>query len=397
MNILLEKYIDLYNEMKKNDKNCIPLCAAETYISEFVKQPLNSEFEGKYYFFKNNKIEELKDLITLACNRLFHSKYANAESLSGINCFTVCVMSLLKSGQKVLLSTPEQGGHSSMPVILDTLNIQYDSIPYNFDKYQIDYTSLNKMCATGNYSFIILCQSDLITVPDLNKIDLPSNMGIIYDATQTLGLICGKCIPNPLDYPNVILLGGTHKTLPAVACGLIMTNNDLYIEQLKSNITPNYLRDIQPNHMACLLLSLIEQIEYGVEYQHTTIALANMLAKKLEKYGFNIAKISDEVYTMTHQIFLLMTKKETDFFYNQALDYNISLNQKHKKLFSEDGIRLGTQQIARYNWEEQDIDELAKLLFLIKHKGSLNEIKTIRKKLIDKKIPHFTYNEIIIE
>ena len=95
--------------------------------------------------------------------------------------------------------------------------------------------------------------------------------------------------------------------------------------------------------------------------------------------------------------FLLMTKKETDFFYNQALDYNISLNQKHKKLFSEDGIRLGTQQIARYNWEEQDIDELAKLLFLIKHKGSLNEIKTIRKKLIDKKIPHFTYNEIIIE
>lgn len=35
MNILLEKYIDLYNEMKKNDKNCIPLCAAETYILEF--------------------------------------------------------------------------------------------------------------------------------------------------------------------------------------------------------------------------------------------------------------------------------------------------------------------------------------------------------------------------
>ena len=35
--------------------------------------------------------------------------------------------------------------------------------------------------------------------------------------------------------------------------------------------------------------------------------------------------------------------------------------------------------------------------FYNKHKGSLNEIKTIRKKLIDKKIPHFTYNEIIIE
>lgn len=50
MNKLLKEYIDIYEEMKLNVRNCIPLCAAETYISEFVKQPLNSEFEGKYYF-----------------------------------------------------------------------------------------------------------------------------------------------------------------------------------------------------------------------------------------------------------------------------------------------------------------------------------------------------------
>lgn len=191
MNILLKEYIKLYKEMKNNDKNCIPLCAAETYISDFVKQPLNSDFEGKYYFFEGNKITELKALITSACNELYHCKYANAESLSGINCFTVCAMSLLTSGEKVLLSTPEQGGHASMPVILDTLNISYDSIPYDFNKYQIDYISLNKMCSTGDYSFIIFCQSDLIAVPDMSKIDLPAHMGIIYDATQTLGLIGG--------------------------------------------------------------------------------------------------------------------------------------------------------------------------------------------------------------
>lgn len=397
MNPLLEEYMKLYNEMKNNNKNCIPLCAAETYISKFVKQPLNSEFEGKYYFFERNKIEELKALISSACNQLFHSKYANAESLSGINCFTVCAMSLLTSGEKVLLSTPEQGGHASMPIILETLNISYDSIPYDFEKYQIDYTNLNKMCATGDYSFIIFCQSDLINIPELSKIQIPSNMGIIYDATQTLGLIGGKCVPNPLEYPNVVLLGGTHKTLPAVACGLIMTNTDLYIEKLSSNITPNYLRDIQPNHIACLLLSLIEQIECGEPYQYTTINLANLLGKKLEEHGFNIAKINENIYTKTHQLFLLMEKQETDFFYNQALNYNISLNQKHKLLFHDDGIRIGTQHIARFNWNEQDIEILAELLFQIKNNASSESIKKIRKRLIAKKIPHFTYNEITIE
>ena len=383
--------------MKLNVRNCIPLCAAETYISEFVKQPLNLEFEGKYYFFDNNKIEELKSLISLACNQLFHSKYANAESLSGINCFTVCAMSLLKSCDKVLLSTPEQGGHASMPIILDTLNISYDSIPFDFDKYQVDYPTLNKMCSTGDYSFIIFCQSDLITVPDLSKITLPPHMGIIYDATQTLGLIGGKCITNPLDYPNVVLLGGTHKTLPAAACGLIMTNTDLYIEKLNSNITPNYLRDIQPNHIASLLLALIEQIKYGNIYQHSTVAIANMLGKKLENYGFTVAKINVDIYTMTHQIFLLMTQEESDHFYAQAMNYNITLNQKHKLLFHNDGIRLGSQQIARFNWNEEDIATLAKLLFLVKNNGPETDIKSLRKMLIEKKIPHFTYNEIIIK
>lgn len=43
--------------MNINNKNCIPLCAAETYISEFVKQPLNSEFEGKYYFLNVIKLQ----------------------------------------------------------------------------------------------------------------------------------------------------------------------------------------------------------------------------------------------------------------------------------------------------------------------------------------------------
>ena len=55
MNNLLNEYIKIYNEMKKNNENCIPLCAAETHISKFVKQPLISDFEGKYYFFEKNK------------------------------------------------------------------------------------------------------------------------------------------------------------------------------------------------------------------------------------------------------------------------------------------------------------------------------------------------------
>ena len=94
------------------------------------------------------------------------------------------------------------------------------------------------------------------------------------------------------------------KTLPAPSCGLIMTNNKLYEEKLQKHITPDYLRNTQPNHSASLLLALIEQEECGYEYQKLIIDMANMLGTELSRLGFNIAKLNHETFTSTHQLFL---------------------------------------------------------------------------------------------
>jgi glycine hydroxymethyltransferase len=405
MNKIYEEYLNLCKEFEISDKNTIPLCAAENYISSFVKQPLISNFEGRYScvnndgsnsFLEGKYIEKLKLLLQKQCNFLFNSKYTNADTLTGINCFTVCAMSLLKCGDKVLLTTPDQGGHPSIPVILNTLQVDYTPIPYDFENYQIDYARLNSLCKNNKYSFIILCQSDLINTPDLNKMKI-GNLGIIYDATQTLGLIAGKCIENPLNYSNTVLIGGAHKTLPAPSCGLIMTNNIEFKSKLENNISPNYLRNVQPNHIAGMLLALIEQEKFGFQYQHKIIDLANLLAYHLDKYGFKIAKCNKDKYTNTHQLFLLTKKEDAKTFYINSKKYNISLNLKNKRLFNNYGIRIGTQQIARYNWQETEIIQLAELLYLISQDANSEKINKLRKSLINKKIPYFTYDEIFIE
>lgn len=222
-------------------------------------------------------------------------------------------------------------------------------------------------------------------------------MGIIYDSTQTLGLIATGIIPNPLlASNNVVLIGGSHKTLPAPSCGLIMTNNELFEEKLQKHITPDYLRNTQPNHSASLLLALIEQQECGYEYQKLVVDIANILGSELSHQGFNIAKIGQKIFTSTHQLFLLMNEEEANSFYLTAKQYNVTLNKKHKKLFDNDGIRIGAQQIARYNWNRSEIEILAKLLYNIKVRNN-TEIKKLRNILIAKKIPHFTYENISIK
>lgn len=406
MNKILDAYIKLNAELNENEKNKIPLCAAETYISNFCKRPLLSEFEGKYSFLDKNQnnsfvggeyVARLNDLLSEECNILFGARYVNADTLTGINCFTVCAMSLLERNDYVLVTTPEQGGHASIPIILESLGVSYDSVPFNFENYQIDYDKTNELCSSGKYKFIVFCQSDVINPPNLNEIQLNNGMGIIYDGTQTLGLVAGQALPNPLNTDNVVLIGGTHKTLPAPSCGLIMTNNPHYAELLRNNITPNYLRNTQPNHIAALLMSLIEQEEFGKRYQMQIVKLANLLGEALEDYHFRLAKL-DTVYTNTHQLFVLMSAVDAKNYYSNAQKFNISLNLKHKKLFHDDGIRLGTQEISRYDWRDTEIAQLSKLLYLLQDPlNSQKEILKLRNLLIQKKIPQFEYECIAIK
>lgn len=405
-NEIYKEYLEIIERMKKTDEITIPLCAAQTHISKFCKQPLVSDFEGKYSFIDKNGensfiggecIEELNQLLSKQCKIIFDCDYINADTLTGINCFSVVAMSLLKNGMHVLLSTPEQGGHPSIPIILEHLSIKYDEIPYDFDNFQINYEETNNLLKLKKYDFVIFCQSDILQMPDITQLNF-NGIGVIYDATQTLGLISGNAVQNPLLYDKMILIGGTHKTLSAPACGMVMTNNKEYIQLLKEQITPNLLRNTQPNHIAGLLLSLVEQEEYGSVYQTKVISTANKLAFNLERHGFKVAKIDNNTYSKTHQVFILLDEDTTNSYYNSAKLFNITLNKKNKKLFNNTGIRLGVQQITRYDWGEDELEQLAKLLYLLLDvEKNKNEIIDIRKKLIAKKIPQFECSDILIE
>lgn len=127
-----------------------------------------------------------------------------------------------------------------------------------------------------------------------------------------------------------------------------------------------------------------------------TVELANQLGKELVNLDFNIATLNPNQYTYTHQLFILMSQQDANDFYRIAEKYNITLNKKHKRLFSNDGIRIGTQEIAQYNWNTYNIKMLAQLLNAIKTNND-KDIRFYRNQLIALKTPHFTFEDISIE
>ena len=408
-NDIYAEYLNLVDELKDFERNKIPLCAAETRCSPFVRSALGSVFEGKYCmqnsgycaatdFIGSQYVHRLYELLNRQCSKMFKSTYSDARTLSGMNCVATVINCFLPEGGKVLLTDPEQGGHPSIPLLLELNQVAFDPIPYDYSSFDIDYSELNIQARRGGYDAIIIAQSDLLVPADVSRISADGTP-VIYDATQTLGTIAARVHNNPLDdYENLVLIGGTHKTLPGPTCGLILTRQACVADKLDSFISPSYLRNTQPDHIAAVLLALIEQEQFGAEYQQAIIKNANYLAARLKTYGFNVLSIDGNTYTKTHQIFISVTQEEKARIVENAFRFGITLNGKQKRLFNGHGIRLGMQEITRYGWGCAELDAVALLLSMLNDKNpDAGLIDGIKETLNAKKEVRYTFQNDVKE
>ena len=99
----------------------------------------------------------------------------------------------------------------------------------------------------------------------------------------------------------------------------------------------------------------------------------------------------------THQIFIRCSKKEMDTIYDNAYKCGVTLNKKHKELFYGYGIRLGTQEIARYDWNDEALEIIAEILFMLSDQNiNIDRTNKLIARLPEKKV-HYTFNEHEIE
>lgn len=368
---ILENVFKHFNDFQKKS---VPLCAAENVISDFVKSPLAADFQERYimgsaYDFTMNDnfigaeyLLPFYKMIDELGRELFHAKYTDARTLTGMNAANMLASALMQRGDNIMILGKEYGGHASMKPTFERLGVNVYDAPYNLDSYDFDYNELNKQIKEKNIKFLNIAPSDLVFPHDFSKID-DSNCVILFDYSQLLGLIGAGLLENPLDkLKNCILYGGTHKTMPGPAHGIIMTNNDELYAKIDKDINPKYLRNIQTHQVVSLLFAMIEMKYFGKEYQSNTVKIGNILGKELQNRGFNVVHRGD-VFTQTHQIFIEMPKENMTTLFNNAVKEGVTLNTKKKPLFHGGfGIRLGLQEISRYKWDDKALSTIADIL-----------------------------------
>lgn len=152
-----EDLINLCMDISGQENKLLPLCAAENVVSPFSKIPLDTFLQEKYImggilkyqeqsnFVGSKKLYKIYELLARQCNKMYGCKYADARTLSGVNAVMTLLMSLFSSGDTILISSEECGGHGSMPKICRRLGIDTIELPYNYDTYDFDYDDINKL------------------------------------------------------------------------------------------------------------------------------------------------------------------------------------------------------------------------------------------------------------
>ncbi|MDE6491729.1 MAG: hydoxy methyltransferase [Lactobacillus sp.] len=372
----LDRLHTALTECTRYYKESLPLCAAENVISAFAKIPLDGDFQERYImgspysyklegnFIGSDKLLPFYSMIHDECQLLFGAHYADARTLSGMNCLTTLLMSVTSAKDRIAILPPEWGGHPSVQPVCERLGLQVFPLPYCHTKWDIDYDRANHLLRQEKIKYILVAPSDIIRPLSVEHFDL-TDCVLLYDISQLMGLMAGGVIECPIGLKNTVIFGGTHKTLPGPASGLILTNDERLHLQIEQNINPTFLRHTQMHQVISLLFSLLETESYGAEYAVAIVDTANQLGNHLAQHGFQLGKTL-KGFSETHQLFICCSLEEMLRINQNAIQNGITLNKKEKSLFAGNGIRLGTQEIARYGWSGQALSTISDILAMLR-------------------------------
>lgn len=399
---VLDELYTLSKDFREYHERALPLCAAENAVSPFANLPLSFGFQERYimnntYSFNMDDnfvgcemLYPFYQKLSEACERIFGARYTDPRPFTGMHCIDMIVKTVCQPGDKMMILDKQHGGHASVKPVVERLGIEVWSAPYDLDENDLDYDVLNKMVKDEGIQYILLAPSDLICPLKVDRIDTADTV-LMWDCSQLMGLIAAGLVDNPLrKMKNIIMFGGTHKTFPGPASGLIMTNEQYLHERMETYINPTLTRHSQMHQKISLLFALVEFEKYGAAYMSHMVHCSNYLGERLREMGHDIADIRGHI-SCTHQVFMRMSKEEMNVIYDNAYRCEVTLNKKHKDLFHGYGIRLGTQEIARYDWDDSALDTVAEIVDMLSIKNvDVSAVKKLIDSLPEKNI-HFAF------
>ena len=279
---------------------------------------------------------------------------------------------MLNPGDTFMGMSLDTGGHLTHGSPVNLSGKYFHAVPYGVnDEGYIDYDEVLRIALECKPKLIVAGASAYPRIIDFKKFrEIADEVGayLMVDMAHIAGLVAAGLHPSPIPYADVVTTT-THKTLRGPRGGMILANNE-------ANDRFNFNKAIFPGTQGGPLEHIIAakavcfkealQPEF-VTYQKQIIKNAEALANALQEKGFKL------VTNGTDNHLMLVNLKDTEItgkeLQNKCDSVYITLNKNAvpndpRSPFITSGVRIGTPAVTTRGMKEEDMKEIADLIYL---------------------------------
>ena len=383
MDYLVQEDVEIGNAIKeeynRQNRN-IELIASENIVSPAVLAAMGSVLTNKYaegypekrYYGGCENVDVVEHIAIERAKELYHCDYANVQPHSGAQANMAAFFAMLKPGDTFMGMSLDTGGHLTHGSSVNLSGKYFHAVPYGVnDEGYIDYDEVLRIASECKPKLIVAGASAYPRIIDFKKFrEIADEVGayLMVDMAHIAGLVAAGIHPSPIPYADVVTTT-THKTLRGPRGGMILANNEAndrfnFNKAIFPGTQGGPLEHIIAAKAVCFKEALKPEF---VTYQKQIIKNAEALANAFQEKGFKL------VTNGTDNHLMLVNLKNTEItgkeLQNKCDSVYITLNKNAvpndpRSPFITSGVRIGTPAVTTRGMKEEDMKEIADLIYL---------------------------------
>ena len=368
----------IMQEIGRQNQN-IELIASENFVSPAVMAAMGSPLTNKYaegypgkrYYGGCHIVDVAESLAIERAKKLFGAEHANVQAHSGAQANLAVFFAALSPGDTVLGMNLSHGGHLSHGSPVNISGKYFNIVPYGVteDTNTIDYEEVRRLAKEHKPKLILAGASAYPRQIDFAKFaEIAKEVGAYFmvDMAHIAGLVAAGLHPNPVPYADFVTTT-THKTLRGPRGGLILCKEE-HAKMINKAIFPGIqggpLMHVIAAKAVCRAEALTDDFK---AYQQQVINNAQTLANGLMAEGVKLVSGGTDNHLMLADLTNLgVTGKDAEFMLDEV---HITVNKntipfETQSPFITSGIRIGTPASTSRGMKEDDMKEIAKLIYM---------------------------------
>jgi glycine hydroxymethyltransferase len=369
---LLEGLVEANRVIHHQD--CVNLNPASNTMSPRARSMLASElgprtslgYAGGKYEMGLEAIERIEIIAAEVAARVFDVDYVEFRVPSGAMANLYGFMVAAAPGDSVIVPPPTIAGHVTHHAAgaagLYGLDIHH--APIDSARYTVDTDALADLAQRVRPRLITIGGSLNLThhdVPAIRAIADEHDAIVLFDAAHLSGPIAGGRWPNPIAQGAHLMTMSTYKSLAGPTAGLVLTNDPAIAERLEQIAFPGLTANFDVGKTAALAVTLNEWLIDGPAHASAMLDTASRLADELAGLGVPVHRCG-EVATMSHAFAIDARGVGGGAAGAHMLrQSNLLVSAIGLPSGTDDGVRVGANELARIGASPGDMVELASL------------------------------------